>query len=167
MPAGSGPPIARLNLDADALTRAVTLGDISGRGRHPVELLEHGVVDAGTERVRDGFEIGLVPVRGELDTVAQASSKVLHEGVGVNGVPLPDEPGRDQFDIRDACCAWAEPMIRGPFVVTPKDREPFGLCCCECDRPLLVGDLYVDRLLGMAGDTPVAETVCVACGERD
>jgi hypothetical protein len=58
-------------------------------------------------------------------------------------------------------------MIRGPFVVTAKDREPFGLACCACDRPLLVGDLYVDRLLGMAGETPVADTVCVECGEGD
>jgi RNase P subunit RPR2 len=39
-----------------------------------------------------------------------------------------------------------------------------GAVCMDCDRPFRPGDRYATRPLGVAGDIPVTEVVCLTCG---
>lgn len=66
--------------------------------------------------------------------------------------------------------------IRGGRVIElgsdPPPREgvvrtedwPFGLRCMDCDTDLPEGHTFSERPVGMVGDTPVTEVVCVRCG---
>ena len=64
-------------------------------------------------------------------------------------------------------------MIRGPFVVTEYDLPPIEnprdeqrtAVCMDCNKPLNIGALYVERLEGLTGNVPVCDIVCVECGE--
>jgi hypothetical protein len=46
--------------------------------------------------------------------------------------------------------------------IHPFDVE-MGAVCEDCGRPFRLGDRYASRLLGIAGDIPVTETVCLSC----
>ena len=43
------------------------------------------------------------------------------------------------------------------------DDYPHGIRCMGCNRLLERGQPYTERLVSMAGDTPVVEIVCVYC----
>ena len=47
-------------------------------------------------------------------------------------------------------------------MIDPLDVER-GAVCMDCDRPSRPGDRYVTRPLGVAGDIPVPEVVCLSC----
>ncbi len=47
-------------------------------------------------------------------------------------------------------------------VIHPLDVE-MGAVCMVCNHPFRLGDRYATRPLGVAGDTPVTEVVCLSC----
>ncbi len=47
-------------------------------------------------------------------------------------------------------------------VIHPLDVDR-GAVCMDGDRPFRPGDRYATRPLGVAGDIPVTEVVCLSC----
>jgi len=48
--------------------------------------------------------------------------------------------------------------MNGTYALADED-----MLCLECDRPIMTGTPYAERLDGFAGDTPVVEIICVYC----
>jgi hypothetical protein len=62
------------------------------------------------------------------------------------------------------------PSVTGLFPVREGDLKPYGMVCCECEGPFVVGDFYVHRTIdpgseqeGLAG-AAVVDVVCIGCG---
>jgi len=49
-------------------------------------------------------------------------------------------------------------------VVDPADAN--RVVCMDCERVFREGDFYMERLIGVAGDTPVVDVVCLNCGHN-
>jgi len=52
--------------------------------------------------------------------------------------------------------------VSGPLVVKTEDW-PHGLRCMECNRELVEGDQYSERLSGFVDDTPAVHIICAEC----
>lgn len=40
------------------------------------------------------------------------------------------------------------------------------LACMDCNRPLIRGQVYSERLIGVCDDTAVVDVVCLGCATR-
>lgn len=67
-----------------AIARAVAA---EGANRFAVVLNQNGVIDISTERAFDRFQVGLMPVRRQLDPARQPGRDVHHEIVDVARIP--------------------------------------------------------------------------------
>src|SRR5450759_3616794 len=78
----------------------------------PVCLDQHRVVHVLSERGFDCLDVWAVPVRGDLDAIAQARPEIGNEGRRVRSITPTDEPRRDDLGIgveRDPSPHVAEP----------------------------------------------------------
>ena len=48
-------------------------------------------------------------------------------------------------------------------LIVSRREWPHGLRCMDCDERIALGYAYSKRLIGVAGDCPVVEIVCVPC----
>jgi hypothetical protein len=73
-----------------------------------VNLYQHGVVDLGTKRALDGFQIRFVSVCGQLDAGGEVFLQVMNEMIGRAPVARSNKPANDQlsdwdYKLRDMC----------------------------------------------------------------
>ena len=83
-------------LGAQTLRRAVAFLSL---GIVAVDLYKHRVVDVSAERIRDGSEIHLMAVRGQLDAIPEPAGNILKEFQRTPGIPPSDEPSNHQLGI--------------------------------------------------------------------
>ena len=93
---GSGCPPDGFHVDPEARRGPVGALGIAG----PVDLVQHGVVDAGAEGALDGLQVDVISVRGQLDAAGQPVGQVVHERVGRVEVASTDEPRWDELRVR-------------------------------------------------------------------
>ncbi len=94
--------VLRVRMPADGFhvdpeARRGTVGALGIAG--PVDLVQHGVVDAGAEGALHSFQVDAIPVRGQLDAGGQPVGQVVHERVGRAEVAATDEPRRDKLRV--------------------------------------------------------------------
>ena len=83
-------------LDTGAFGGAVAAG---GASRFTIQFDQLGIVDIGAERPFDRFKIALQAIRGHLDPGGETGRHVLHELMGVPGIPSADQIGHDQLAV--------------------------------------------------------------------
>lgn len=76
-----------------------TVAALGALWRGPVNLDQHGVIDICAKRPFNGFQIGLVAVRRELDAGSESRRDIVHEPLGAVVIPTADEVGNDEIGV--------------------------------------------------------------------
>lgn len=84
----------------DSHTDCRAVPDLLRCGVVAVDFDEHGVVYVCPKRSLNSFQVSLVSVRRNLDSVLQTTGKVGHEGLGGRKGPLGYKPARNKFGVR-------------------------------------------------------------------
>lgn len=103
-----------LQLGLDDLCRATPSGRVLVQVTDGVGFYELRVVHFQTKPALNGVRIGRKLVRGNLNPIAHAGSQVVNKGVGVVGIALPGQEGRNQ--LRIGIQGDERPDIPGPGI---------------------------------------------------